>query len=288
LSHVPVTLQLFNEGTLPLRLLQVSGGCSCRQVDQSALPFDLRPGGELQLDIRLSTLGNFDASSIGFNVETDQGAFNVSASMLALPDHKFAPGSITFGNLTEDDDEHIEMTYRHVSVPGQDDSEARLRFPPSLDGHIVKSFEGVTESDRRFVYRDTVYRVAVKGRSLGLHRDRIVLENKNGEELLSAPVIWNRVTYLSCVPERVTLGLRSSRVFLRCADEQVELETVASVPEGVKAVISSPRELTIRLTDDAPAIIEGVVEVETSDKAHGPLRVPVFRYSSNLETVDSN
>ena len=130
--------------------------------------------------------------------------------------------------------------------------------------------------------------MAVKGRSLGLHRDRIVLENKNGEELLSAPVIWNRVTYLSCVPERVTLGLRSSRVFLRCADEQVELETVASVPEGVKAVISSPRELTIRLTDDAPAIIEGVVEVETSDKAHGPLRVPVFRYSSNLETVDSN
>ena len=49
----------------------------------------------------------------------------------------------------------------------------------------------------------------------------------------------------------------------RCPDEAVESTRVLSKPEGVKAVISSPRELVFRLDDKAPAVIDGVVEVTT-------------------------
>jgi hypothetical protein len=80
------------------------------------------------------------------------------------------------------------------------------------------------------------------------------------------------------------LGLRPARVFLRCPDESVELTGVVSAPEGIKAVVSSTRELTVMLDDDAPGIIDGVVEVATTAEGRGPLRIPIVRYAPGTDS----
>jgi hypothetical protein len=49
-------------------------------------------------------------------------------------------------------------------------------------------------------------------------------------------------------------------------DEDVELVRVLTAPEGVKAVLGSPREVVIAPAENAPEVIDGVVEVETTAK----------------------
>ena len=58
---------------------------------------------------------------------------------------------------------------------------------------------------------------------------------------------WNRVPFLSTVPDRVTLATME-RVS-RCRDEHVELTRVTAAPEGVKAIVSSPKEVTVMVKD---------------------------------------
>jgi len=131
-----------------------------------------------------------------------------------------------------------------------------------------------------FQYEDTTYRVALKSPAVGTFRDEIRLVTADHHELVEVPIVWRRLPFLSALPERVALGNRPSRVFLRCADEAVELTTLLSVPGGVEAVVSSPRELTVMLAADAPPIIDGMIEVGTTAQDAQPLRVPVVRYSS--------
>jgi hypothetical protein len=91
--------------------------------------------------------------------------------------------------------------------------------------------------------------------------------------------VWRRVEYLSAMPDRAFMGPRTLRVFLRCPDERVELTQVLSTPKGVRAIVSSPLEVNVMLTDDAPPIIDGVIIVGTTAKDRPPLRIPATRYS---------
>jgi hypothetical protein len=130
-------------------------------------------------------------------------------------------------------------------------------------------------------YEDTTYRVVIKDSEAGLHRDNLAI--KDGDRTsVEASVSWERVAYLSAAPAKVILGSRPVRVFLRCPDESVELTDVRSAPEGIKAVVSSTRELTVRLAPDAPGVIEGHIEVATTAEGRPPLRVPVVRYAPGI------
>ena len=77
------------------------------------------------------------------------------------------------------------------------------------------------------------------------------------------------------------------RVFLRCPDQAVELTKILATPPGIKAVISSPSELTVTLEPGAPGVIDGVVEVATTAEGRPPLRVPVVRYAPAVASASA-
>jgi hypothetical protein len=103
-----------------------------------------------------------------------------------------------------------------------------------------------------------------------------------GSSLAESSVVWKRVPFLSSLPERVSLGERPMRVFLRCPDESVELTDILSAPLGIKAVVSSPRELIVKLDGKVRTTIDGTIEVGTTAKGRPPLRVPVVHYVGPL------
>jgi hypothetical protein len=98
------------------------------------------------------------------------------------------------------------------------------------------------------------------------------------EVVASCDVLAEVTPFIHSTPDRVILGDRPVRVFLRCPDEQVELEQVTGSTTGVEAVIVSPREIRVRLLPDAPAIIDGTIEVKTNLPNDDPLRIRVVRY----------
>jgi hypothetical protein len=79
---IPLVLTVRNDGTHPVRILSVDGGCACRQVDQSPLPAVLSPGGVISFKVRASTKKLSAPQSLPFNVETDQGRAVVGAELL--------------------------------------------------------------------------------------------------------------------------------------------------------------------------------------------------------------
>lgn len=137
--------------------------------------------------------------------------------------------------------------------------------------------------DRHFCI-DSEYKLTLVDRSPGLQKAFLAIDVDNSELFPRASVVWERLPFLSSTPSRAILGSRGVRVFLRCADEDVELFRVQSAPDGVDAVVSATHEVTIKLTDDAPDIIDGVVEVETTAEGRGPLKIPVVRYAPRVAT----
>jgi hypothetical protein len=159
---------------------------------------------------------------------------------------------------------------------------ARLTFPEGLEARLVGTKTGRVANAPHFTYADATYKVDLLERKLGLNR-RVILADLGGSRRQEIPVVWNRLNYLSSAPDRVTLGGSPVRVFLRCPDQSVELLKVLSAPAGIKAVVSSERELTVSLDPDAPGVIDGMIEVATSAQGQDPLRIPVVRYAPKLD-----
>ena len=279
LPAVPLTMVLRNEGNIPLRIFKVDGGCSCRQVDHAKLPTTLEPGRNLQLAVSMSPRGNFESTSIGFNVETEQGTLAVPLSLFALPDHTFSPSAVGLADLIADGEGQFELTHRQVYPANQSARDVVIEFPAELVAEQVGRQEGRVGGAPDLAYRDTTYRVRVEDQVMGLRRSIIVMTATDRPGSVQVPVVWRRVEYLSSSPGRVILGGRPVRVFLRCPDIDVELQRIESAPEGVEAFVASPRELVVRLSDDAPGIIEGVLSVGTTATDRPPLEVPVVRYA---------
>ena len=126
---------------------------------------------------------------------------------------------------------------------------------------------------------DTTYRLTLKEKTLGLKKVVIGLKAADGERLLELPVVWNRVPFLSSSPARAFVGPYAVRVFLRCPDESVELTRVLSAPAGIKAVVSSTREVTVVCSAEAAAVVDGEIKVATTAESYPPLRIPVARFS---------
>jgi hypothetical protein len=175
----------------------------------------------------------------------------------------------------------FELVHRAV-FRSSDSGSARSPTLVSPDGtfHIVKGSTRIDEVNGTadFVSEETAYRITLADPSLGLHKAVIALVNPDGRVRIEAPVTWRRSPFLSSVPDRVVLGSRPVRAFLRCPDERIEMATVLDAPKGVRAFISGPREVTLALSEGAPAIIKGNVHVKTTASGPTPLNVPVVSY----------
>lgn len=280
--ELSMTMVVRNDGNQTLRLLKADGGCSCRKVDQSTFPVVVRPGGMITVPVQLSIVPSTGPQSSPFQFETDRGTIGVSAPFFTLMSHELNPDTVVNSYMNENDGWSFDLTYRVIFRADGIEPDSKVRVPGK--------FVAVQEAERRgrvggtsdYAYRETTYRVTLTDRELGEHKASIAAVSPQGDILLEAPVVWKRVPYLSCVPDRVILGTRPVRAFLRCPDDGVELTKVLAAPEGVKAVVSSTREVTVMLGEDAPDIVNGTLEVGTTAQHRPPLRIPVVRFRSSI------
>jgi hypothetical protein len=107
-----------------------------------------------------------------------------------------------------------------------------------------------------------------------------MVREPSGRTLAEAPLVWQRLPFLSSVPDRIALTSRPTRAFLRCPDESVELTRVLSTPPGVKAELDSPHSIRVTMTDDTPAKLQDYIEVGTTANGSQSSRIPVSRYSA--------
>jgi hypothetical protein len=276
-----LNLILRNEGNGALRIFSVTGGCSCRKVKETSLPQLVYPGNNIRLPVEIHSQDNFSDMTYSFHVESDHGPINVAAKLFAIPDHVFSPKSISLGGIVEDQEPTFEIVHREVFGNESGRSEATVRFPTRLRSKKMSTRQGKVGGAPDLSFVETHYRVSVNESSLGLHRETITLGgDAHNTSFFEVPVVWERVRYLSAVPQRVVLGSVPVRVFLRCPDESIELTQVLKAPVGVKAVVSSTRELVVSLDAKAPEIIDGRIEVDTTARDRRPLQVPVVRYNS--------
>ena len=67
-----------NEGNRAIKLYKASGGCSCRKIDQGALPINLKPGQRVALPVTVVDDRSHDPRSFVFALSTDLGVLNSS------------------------------------------------------------------------------------------------------------------------------------------------------------------------------------------------------------------
>ena len=276
-----------NAGNRPLRIFDVDAGCSCRPVDQSKLPALVRPGESLSLTMSFSGGQSYNPQPFVISLATDHGKLTAQATLLALPNHYVTPQSVAMpalidGSATQD--ESFELLHRQIYDTAAGRAAVNLTPPRGFTIETIASRSGRVSGSPSYTYEDTTYRFTLKDRTVGLHRANILLQSAEGQIIIGTPIVWERSPFLCSAPSRVALSSRPVRAFLRCPDDAVELVRVLSAPKGVKAVVGSPREVVISTLETAPGIINGFVEVETTAKGHGPLRIPVVRYAPLPET----
>jgi hypothetical protein len=277
-----VGLTVNNAGNCALRIFGVTAGCSCRHVDTTRLPASLRPGDSLTLRMNLTGSRQYSPQSFMITFETDQGNLSSPASLLTLPSHHVMPPSFTLTGLHEgsDDNDHsFEVIYREVYHSKAIREPSSLIIPPEFAAEKIASEAGRIAAAPEYVLKETTYRLTLKDTSLGLHKSIIVVNGSNQRPLVEMPVVWKRSSFLSSVPERVILSGPPVRTFLQCPDHAIELTRVLSAPDGVKAVVSSTRELVLSLVDKAPGVIDGFVDVGTTSEGRPPLHIKVVRYA---------
>jgi hypothetical protein len=278
-SNLTMTLLLRNDGNQTVRIIKADGGCTCRKVDQSTLPLRLRPAAQIGLPVDMAAPKATSPYEAGFEFETDHGILRVNVPYFSLVSHQLDPDAATHTALTDDDPWVFELTHREVYRGTVPRSKIVLEFPKDLSAETTSVQGGGVGAAPGFFFEDTMYKVRLNNRDPGLHKAYISLRRPDGVPVLEAPVVWDRVPYLSSIPSRVTLGTRPARVFLRCPDDSVEITQILARPAGTTVLVTSPREIRITLSRDAPATIDGTVEIGTTAQGRHPLRVHVVRYS---------
>lgn len=278
-ASIPADLVVRNEGNVAVRVSGVNAGCSCRDIDESAPPRRLAPGEFATIGMSLSGPPKFSREQFMVTFENDRGNLVAPASLVLLPRHHLTPSSVVINGRYEGDGKGLEfdLIHREVTDTGRFEPAIRLEAP----GLVVERTgvrEGVVGEVPRWRYRDTSYTLPSDHDRVGLHRSNVVLRS-GGRPILDTPVVWRRLPYLSSTPERVVLAGVPTRVFLRCPDADVELDEIVSVPEGVKAFLTSPRE--VRVMSDGDGLVSGLVEVRTTSNDGQTLKIPVVRYGSN-------
>jgi len=215
--------------------------------------------------------------------KTDKGLTFARAAVSLFPKHNLNPDAIMLGSIFENEEQALtfHVTHREVIKRGEQFEVTRVVLPAAdmVVSPGVRIDEGPVGDTRELLFKDTVYSVNVMNRSLGDHKEVIALKDRRDRVLIELPVIWQRIPFLSSAPDRVILGDRPVRVFLRCPDSSVELTRIAAHPAGVNAVISSTREVTVWATEETAAIVDDALTIETSWRDHALLRIPIVRFS---------
>ena len=196
---VPLTLVIRNEGNVALKVFDMNSGCTCREVDRTSFPRQLAPAENMSVNVKIQSRGSFEEEVYGFTLSTDHGAIGVGAKLLALPDHRFNPASLTLNALVERVQGDFEIVHREVYAPDRDRATKEMLVPPGLSATKTAVRSGKVAGTPEFAYEDTTYRVKVVDPSFGLHKEELVL--RRGDKVLSTvPVVWERVEYLSTSP----------------------------------------------------------------------------------------
>ncbi len=285
----PLELVVRNEGNEAIRLRAADGGCSCRKIDQSKFPALLQPKATLSLKTVVSPGIQPNWHNFVMTFETDRGRLSAAVPLLVLPIHQIDPSSF-FTTLQEGQrtDWRFDLVHRTVFRVGGPKQNARLEVPPEFTMTRIGSYSEPVNQAPELQFEDTTYRITLRDNRLGTNKTTLTLRGPEGQILAEAPITWQRVPFLATSPDRITLGERPIRTFLRCPDEHVELTRVIEKPAGIRAVVSSLRELTVLLDDGAPAVINGQIVVETTAHGRPPLRIPIVRYAPTSRTAALN
>ncbi len=124
-QQLPLTLAVKNEGTIPIKVFDVDGGCACRKVDKSKLPAVIAPIEEFLVPVQFQSTAMHQPQNYSFQIETDHGVLGPPVTLQAVPDHYLTPGSITVNGLVEDEEGDFELTHRAIYRTGE--------CPPSVD-----------------------------------------------------------------------------------------------------------------------------------------------------------
>ena len=276
---MPARLVVRNDGNVPLRLINGDGGCACREVDRSSFPLVIKPGEELAVTVKISHGRMSTPQVLPFTFETDQGTLGTTAPLYALPKHQLSPESPSAMLVEGNSGWSIDLIHRSIRKDGEPNEEVELIIPPEFELVSIAVKEGPIAGSFGYKYEDKKYRMDLRDNKLGLHKAAFRLVGRGQAPLAEASASWRRVPFLSSVPESLAIGGRPMRVFLRCSDEAVELTKVLEAPAGISAVLSSPREVTVRVVEGAPDSIRGEVVVATTAKDRPPLKIPIVRYS---------
>lgn len=283
-NDVELSLVMKNDGNRSLTVLKVDGGCSCRTVDQHPLPHTLLPGDHFALSVRMSAPRSTSAQNAKFEFETTQGTLSSSIPFLTIVEHEFNPEAASHTSLYDGDKWSFEFTHRRIVRESESQAVQSPRpvpiFPREFSVENMGTHGGKIDGAEGFLFEDKLYRLTLNDSALGLHKASIILPGSDNVSLVETPIVWEHLAFLSSLPKRVALGTQSVRVFLNCPDESIELTKVLSKPLGISALITSPRELKVSLSDAAPTTLDGVISVETTAQGKGPLQIPVVRYSS--------
>ena len=276
---IDAELVVRNVGNRGIHLTGANGGCACRQVDRSKLPIDLAPGQRLALGVQLTDRKDYRPQTVTFNWETESGELHTPVDLLAIPRHDLSPEVVSIAADSESGAMAFDLVHRQVLEGGAVWPRCELVLPPRFTIVSQESRKGRMADAPDYQCLDTTYHLRLADQELGTRKESIALEVDGTLTPIHAEVVWRRRAYLSCTPGKVLLGSKPVRTFLVCADQAIELTRTISSPSGVKAVVSSPREVTVSLADEAPGVIDGVIEVGTTAAGKPPLKIPVVRYA---------
>ena len=280
--NVPLNLIIRNDGNVALKIFKADGGCSCRKIDQSSFPKDLRPGGILPVSIQITQDRRTAFQNLQLKFDTDHGSQEVTVPLTVLPRNVLEPEAVSYTGLEEGQRMQFEVVHRLVYEKDSPKPTTAILAPSSLKLSKTGAIGGPVKSSPGFMYEDVTYKIELDEMSDGLQKAQLKIVDEGGRKLCESNILWKHLPYLGTVPERAILGSHPIRVFLRCPDEAVELTDVISCSQGLKAVVSSPRILTITSSDPGKAVLEGFVEVGTTARNRSPLRIPVVKYASSL------
>lgn len=277
-AAVQTRLNVANAGSSGVTLFAADGGCSCRKIDERAFPFTIGPGETRMLEVSLFDKGDYDPKHVNLTFQTNVGNLICPAPVHLIPRHRVSPDSLSVHALEGEASPEFDLVHREVIPVGSDPTPVRLIAPAEFVARLLRE-EQVKSSDKlQAEYVERTVRVTCQSDGFGLRSDQFRLVDAAGRDLFQIPATWQRTPYLSSLPERVVLGASQVRVFLRCPDESVEFTEIKQAPNGVKAIIVSPREITVTLDSDPPLVIDQPLEVLTSAAGRPPLQIPIVRY----------
>jgi hypothetical protein len=280
LEPIPLTLLITNQGNQALKIFGIDGGCSCRKVDKSALPRELRPGDTIRIPLSYTPRRSSQPQAADFEFQTNVGNLRIGTQIYPLPRSQVEPESLSL--QIQDGDapaaRTFDLTHRQIDRVSDPQPSLKLIYPPEISVEKVTTLTGLISGATEYRFTDTIYRITLKAERFGLHKSVIEFVDPKGATLAETSLVWNRLPFLSSVPDRVVLGKAPVRAYLRCRDEAIELVRVVSAPNGVKAVVTSPRQVTVSLDPNHASVIDGSIAVETTAEGQAPLAIPVVHY----------